>query len=50
MGSSDGDVVRGVTAYRVRGETPISPAWQEGPGAAGTQQCLRESRSDVLQP
>ena len=50
VGSSDGDVLRGVTAYRVRGVTPISPAWQEGPGASGTQECLRESRSEVLQP
>ena len=50
MGSSDGDVLRGATACRVRGEAPMSPAWQEGPGAAETQQWLRESRSDALQP
>ena len=50
VGSSDGDVLRGATACRVRGEAPMSPAWQEGPGAAETQQWLRESRSDALQP
>lgn len=50
VGSSDGDELRGATACGVRGEAPMSPAWQEGPGAAETQQRLRESRSDALQP